>query len=318
MSTRITTGSTSSATPGRREMLRTLAVAGPALLALTLLTACGGGGAAAAGATSTPTQSTGAQPDRPQGGPGDAFPGADGLLAAVEGRTLQVQGVDSQTAVTYSGATKITSTVAARASDIKVGSCVSARPDADAAAGSSGWTASDSTVTAATVTVSAAVDGACPVMFGSAGPGGKRLGGPQGASPSGAPPGTPRGTSSPGGPRGNDRLAGATGKVTSVDGGTFVVERTARPAAAGGGSTASAPPAPTSVTVTTTEATAYTKTVKAGASALRTGTCVTAMGEADDTGTIAATSIALRPADGGQCTNGRLGGGRPQDGSSGA
>jgi hypothetical protein len=172
-------------------------------------------------------------------------------------------------------------------------------------------------VVAATVTVSDAVDGACVAAFGGGAGGGQRAGGPAGARPSGAPPGAPRGTPSPGGPRGNSRAAGAIGKVTSVDGGRFVVERTARPAAAGGGSTSSAPPAPTRVTVTTSDATAYTKTVKAGASALRTGTCVTAVGKADDTGTIAATSIAVRPAEGGQCTNGRLGGG-PQDGTSGA
>jgi hypothetical protein len=315
MSTRPTTRSTSSATPGRQGTLRALAVAGPVLLALAVLSACGGGGTSPA-AASTPSQSADAQPDRPAGGPGGAFPGADGLLAAVDGKTLQVQGTDTQTAVTYSGTTTITSTVKASASDIKVGSCVAARPAMAAAGSSSSAPTSADTVAAATVTISDPVDGTCVPAFGGAG-GGGRPGGQAGARPSGAPPASPGAVPSPGGPRGNGRAPAAVGKVTSVDGDTFVVQRSAGPPTVGAGATGSAAPAPTSVTVTTTNATVYTKSVKAGATALQTGTCVTAVGTADDTGTIAATSIAVRPADGGLCTNGRFGGGAP-GGDSGA
>lgn len=311
MSTRPTTRSTRRASRRRPGALRTLAVAGPALLALTVLTACGGGGTTPA-AASTPSQSSDTQPARPAGA-GNGSPGADGLLASVDGRTLQVQGTDSQTAVTYSGTTTITNTVKALASDITVGSCVAARPEMPAAGSSPSAPTSAGTVVAATVTVSDAVDGTCVAGLGGAG-GGPRGGGVAGARPSGAPPGTPGAVPPPGGPRGNRALA-AVGKVTSVDGDTFVVLRTAGPPTAGGGSTGSAAPAPTRVTVTTTNTTAYTKTVKAAASALQVGTCVIAMGKADDTGTIAATSIAVRPADGGRCTNGRFGGGTPGGGS---
>jgi hypothetical protein len=312
MSTRTTTRSTSRASRRRPGAPRTLAVAGPVLLALTVLTACGGNGTSPA-AASTASQSTGAQPTQPPG-PGNGAPAADGLLASVDGRTLQVQGTDSQTAVTYSGTTTITSTVKATASDIKVGSCVAARPEMPAAGSSSSAPTSVGIVAAATVTVSDPVDGTCVAGFGGAG-GGQRPGGAAGARPSGAPPGSPRAVPSPGGPRGNGRAPAAVGKVTSVDGDTFVVRRTAAPPTAGAGSTGSTAPAPTTVTVTTTNATVYTKTVTSGASALQVGTCVTAVGKADDTGTVAATSIAVRPANGGLCTNGRFGGGAPGGGS---
>ncbi len=56
------------------------------------------------------------------------------------------------------------------------------------------------------------------------------------------------------------------------------------------------------ITVTTTNTTTYTKTVPATPSAFVVGVCVTALGTADDTGTVAARSIALRPKVNGTCT----------------
>jgi hypothetical protein len=67
------------------------------------------------------------------------------------------------------------------------------------------------------------------------------------------------------------------------------------------GQSATPSPTATDVTVTTTAATTYTKTVKATAAALKVGTCVTALGKADDTGAIAATSISVRSKVDGTC-----------------
>jgi hypothetical protein len=58
------------------------------------------------------------------------------------------------------------------------------------------------------------------------------------------------------------------------------------------------------VSVTTSTQTTYTKTVATTAKAAAVGTCVTAEGKADDTGAITATSIAVRPADNGSCSQG--------------
>jgi hypothetical protein len=79
------------------------------------------------------------------------------------------------------------------------------------------------------------------------------------------------------------------------------------------------------VTVQTPAGTTYSRTGSATAKALVVGVCVTALGKADDTGSIAATSIALRPAENGACSSGfgggfggRSGGGAPTGGSTGA
>jgi hypothetical protein len=58
------------------------------------------------------------------------------------------------------------------------------------------------------------------------------------------------------------------------------------------------------VAVTTTSATTYTQQQKATATALKQGVCVTARGAQDSSGTVTATSIAVRPAVNGSCTNG--------------
>jgi len=83
---------------------------------------------------------------------------------------------------------------------------------------------------------------------------------------------------------------GAVGKVTAVNGASFTVESSAPQ----GGSAAAG--APTARTVDTSAATTYTRTATANAKALVVGLCVTALGKTSDTGSIAATSVALRPA----------------------
>src|SRR5664279_4062329 len=91
--------------------------------AVMLLAACGGGTPAGGAATSAPTTAAAGSAS----GGARAFPGASGLLAQIDGKTLQVQGTDSQTAVTYSAKTTFTRTVADKRSDVVVGVCVQAR-----------------------------------------------------------------------------------------------------------------------------------------------------------------------------------------------
>lgn len=257
--------------------------------AVLFMSACGGGTAATAGATATPTTSASG------GAGGDAgaargFPGATGLLAQIDGTTLQVQGTDAQTAVTYSPTTTFTDTVASTRSSVVVGACVQAR-SARLVAGPGGSAptavpgANTGPIEAATVEVSSAVNGGCSVFGGFGTPG---------TRPPGAPnPGRTRG---PGAGGNGFAGLGAFGKVTAVNGASFTVESTPQ------NGTATA--APTTRIVQTTAATTYTRTAAASAKALAVGLCVTALGKASDTGSIAATSISLRPSQNGSCSSG--------------
>ena len=92
---------------------------------------------------------------------------------------------------------------------------------------------------------------------------------------------------------------GAFGKVTAVSGAGFTVD-SSRPQ--------NGTAVPTTETVQTPAGTKYTRTGAANAQALVVGVCVTALGKADDTGSIAATSIALQPAENGSCSSGFGGG----------
>ena len=276
--------------------------AGAALgCAVMFLAACGGGTAATGNAAAAPT--TAASGSGASGG--RTFPGATGLLAQIDGKTLQVQGASAQTAVTYSASTTFTNTVAAKLSDVVVGACVQARSARPAAgAGGAAPTTPPRTtsgpIVAATVEISAAVNGKCSAA------GGLRTGGarPPGASgqqtrAAGAPyPGRTRG---PGGGGSGFGGLGAFGKVTAVNAAGFTIE-SSLPA---NGTTAAAP---TSETVQTPAGTKYTRTGAANAKALVIGLCVTALGKADDTGSIAATSIILQPAVNGSCSSGFGGG----------
>jgi hypothetical protein len=274
-------------------------VAGTAALLLFAVTACGG----AAGSTNAATPSANS-PQQNQSAPpaGPArFPGASGKVAAISGSTLQVQSVQSgQVAVTYTDGTTFTKTVSAAAGAITVGSCVVVRGDAAASAASG-------PVTAVSVQVSPAVDGACAV----GGMAGGRPMGPGGTPPSGRPGGGQG--AGPGGGQGADgggQLAGrpTAGKVTAVHGSTITVAAVAFAGpgggSAGGTASPSATPSTSPVTVTTTASTTYTKTVSGSASDLAVGQCVTALGKADDTGALTASSIASQPAVDGECSAG--------------
>lgn len=267
----------------KSAILRPAAVLVPTA-ALLLMAGCSSSGTASASNNPAPAGNGNQQGRTGQRG----MPGVGGLVAAVDGSTLQVQGNNAQTAVTYSAATKFTATVPATAADVKAGVCVTVRPP-----GTPGGSTQPSppsgpatAVTAGTVTVSEPVSGKCQGAGGFGGqPGGVR---PGGTRPSARPSARPGGGNRRGG-------FGAFGTVKSVTSGGFTVEQ-----AAFGSASAS----PTTITVTTTGSTTYAKTATAAASAVAVGKCVTAIGKADDTGTVQATAIAVRPAENGTCGGG--------------
>lgn len=241
------------------------------------------------------------------------LPGASGELVALSGQTLQVQNTTSQTSVTYSGTTTFSNTVTTTSSALKVGLCASVRQSSTSSSGASGASGSTGTqptsIDAMSVTLSDPVNGRCG-GFGGGGVGGGGFGGGGfGARPSGAPSGAaPNASGAPSGrPGGAGRGGfGATGVISSVSGSSFVVtvERRAR---SNSSSTPSASPTTDLVTAHFTSATTFSRQQRATASALQVGLCVTALGKADDTGAIAATSISLRPKVNGTCSFGGFG-----------
>lgn len=249
----------------RTRRFRTLTL-GPVVAAtcgLLLLAGCSGSGTNA-----------GAQPSAAQNGGGgqggQSDPGrVSGEIAAVDGKTLQIQDGESQTAVTYTSKTTFTAQVAGTVSDVSKGDCVtvfSSSSDEDA-----------TEITATTLTASSATDGSCSNGFGGAG-GGGGAGNRPSDQPSGMPSGQPSGV-----PDGGGRPQ--SGEVTAVDGDTLTV------AVSQQGSDDS-----TDLTVTTTSDTTVTVTEKSKASAAKVGVCATVSGKADDTGAVTATTISLRGA----------------------
>ncbi|MCU1599430.1 MAG: hypothetical protein JWO22_139 [Frankiales bacterium] len=254
------------------------------LAALPVVAACSSGGSGTTAAEPQTSVSRGTQQQQ-------RFPGATGLIAAIDGTTLQVQSSTEQTAVTYSARTAFTDTVKVTAAAVVVGSCVNVRdntgrPSASTTPDPSATRAT--TITAVSVSVTAAASGSCTGGFG--GNGGAGGSGPQGTPPPGftPPSGAPTGTRAFGG----GGFGGANGKVVSRSATGFVVESNVP------GQTAS------TTTVTTTGTTTYTAQKKATSSALEVGECVTARGQADSSGTVAATSIAIRPKTGTTCDQG--------------
>jgi hypothetical protein len=231
--------------------------------------------------------STGAQTGGRGGMGGAADPGrVSGEIAAVEGKTLQIQDGSAQTAVTYTSKTTFTAQVAGSVSDLDEGDCVvvfSSTTDENA-----------SSVTATSVSGSEAVDGTCAAGFGGAGarpsgaPGGQPPVGSQ--APSAAPGGTPPGGApSAGMPGGGGRPR--SGKVTSINGDQLTVA-VSQPSSED----------TSDVTVTTTDSTTVTVAQASKASAAKAGVCATVNGKADDTGAVTATTITLRDAGADGCT----------------
>ncbi|MCA0436838.1 MAG: hypothetical protein LCH98_10195 [Actinobacteria bacterium] len=331
------------------RVVHTVGLVAVTVLTGGLLAGCGGGASGA-----TPTGSSGGAGQGQASGQGQGqgqrgqgrIPGTAGVIAAVQGSTLQVQGNNQQTAVTYSGSTVLQRLAASTAAALTPGSCVTVRAVESAGSGTTGSgttagttggaaTSGGSTsdpITAASVEVSQPVNGSCQAAgFGAARPGqGGGTAAPSGTRtrPTDLP--SPTGTGGAGGNRGSGfGRGGVTGTVVSVSGTGFVVQpetRVARPSGTGtapatnpaASATAQASPAPgtgsvrATETVTTTAATTYTALVPALAADLVVGRCVTAVGPADQTGTVAATSIVVREAENGSCGSGF---GAPQRGA---
>jgi hypothetical protein len=281
----------------------------PALLGLVataavLLTACGGSGGGTAPAAAGDTGAAAGAGNGAGGRNGAGPPGVTGKIAEASKGTLQVQDTDAQTTVTYTASTRFTQTVGAT---VKVGDCVTAV----------GTPVSGSTdaLTANSVVILATQNGDCTL--------GNRPGGPRG---SGAPTGIPRPTGTAGGGQGRQggggqgngqAFATAIGKVTSVSGKTVMISGVLREGGRfGGGNGSSAPatpssppasPTPKPVTVTLAAAATVTTTAAATSAAATVGKCAFAVGKADDSGTVAATSITISTAGANGCT--RFGGG---------
>ena len=250
--------------------LRALSVGVVAIATVLTMSACG-----------SSSEATSAPAEMPTGGQQRSFPGADGLIASVAGATLQVQGTDAQTAVTYAGSTAITKTTTVALDSVKSGDCVTAT-----------GTEEGGVLTASSLRVSAPVDGSCSAS----GPDGmgRGQGGPPGGGtpPSGIPGGGER-------PSGAPDMAGmnfAIGTVTGVTANGLSVNGRIMSPSAGQPSSA---PADTAISIATAATTTITKDVKSSASALVVGQGARALGTADEKGTIAATSINVSaPVDG--------------------
>jgi hypothetical protein len=203
---------------------------------------------------------------------------------------MEVQNPTSgQVTVTFTTATPITETVAVTSKDITVGSCVTVAGQPSATGGATSGGAASRTVTATTVTISTPAKGSSNCTGGFGRFGGFGGGGPRGTSsprPSFSPRPRPSGNRSA---FGNGAFGGANGKVTLLSVSGFVVQGR-NPAAAGASPAAGAG---TSITVITTATTKYLKVVTASPSALKVGQCITAVGQANSIGTIAARSIQI-------------------------
>jgi hypothetical protein len=275
-----------------------LAAAAP--VAVVLLAGCGGGGssstpAAAAAPSASPTAGGG---QRARG------PAASGEIAAVSGKTLQVQNTSSQTAVTWSASTAFTK---AQTTTLAAGDCVTVV--GTPGSGNDAITATSVRVLSSTGTCTQATPRAFPSGTPSGGAGGRRDGGTR---PSGTPDGSAGPSGAPGGEVAN--FATAFGKVTSVSGSTVLMSGTLRSGARFGGSPGattapSASPSASAITVTLGSSTSAQRTVKATGADAKVGTCAVATGKADSAGTVAATAIALSPKGADGCTAG-FGGGR--------
>ncbi len=279
----------STAPSTHRRMTRAVPLAAVLMTTALALAACGSSGSTGGTAAASPaTSTTGA--DGGRGGPRQ--PGVSGLIAAVTGTTMQVQTRTDQTAVSWTPTTTFSNLVPAQPSDVTAGVCVTVVSSTAGGGGQSATaTAAPTAVDAASVQIRPATNGSCTGLVGAGG----------GAAPTGtrtAAP-TPGGTAGGQGARAG-RGFGVNGLVTAVGGNTITVAESARP-----GSTAT----PSTVTVTTSGTTTYLKEAAATAADVKVGACATALGAADSTGAVTATSVALRPATNGQCTGGGFGGG---------
>jgi DUF4097 and DUF4098 domain-containing protein YvlB len=233
--------------------------------AATLLLA--GCGSAVSAGTSTASPTAGAGTRGAFGG------GASGQLVQINGTTLTLSTTNGDVTVTYASTTPVTQATTGVTADIVSGTCVVVIGTKDAAGA----------VTASSVRLSQAVNGACAAGNGF---GGGFQGRPSGAArPSNAP--TP-----------NPNAATVSGLVTSVVGTSVTVKATS--------GTITTLTIPTTIPVNETQA--------ASASDLAVDDCLLARGPKSTSGAIAATALTIEPATpNGTCTvvgfGGRRGGG---------
>ena len=263
-------------------------------LVLMLVLALGVG---SCGSGSSPDADADAASGSPGSGPPkrSVIPGASGEVAALSGKTMQVQSpLGGQVAVTWTAETTFTHQVEASLSDLEVGDCVLVTTDG---AGRSNGPASE--VDAATVRISAPVDGSCePVAAGSIAPPGE----PAGADdlttemPSDLPS-DGLSLAGPGGPGG-----GVFGTVTATKSAGFTVESTVPepPGAPGSGDSDSTTETDT-VSVAVSAGTVFTTTGKTTSKAVRVGSCVDARGDSDSTGAVTADTVNVTPKVKGRC-----------------
>lgn len=246
-------------------------------------TTASGGGSVAPKAQSSTQAGVGQGAQGNRGG----IPGVSGLIAEVDGSTMQVQSQSDQTAVSFSSKTSIEEIKAASAKDVTTGWCATVVSSTKSA--SPGTTPSK--ISATTVSLTKPSGSSCGFGGGFGGSGRQR--------PSGAPSNFPGGGSRPTARPSNfpsNRSANfgsvASGKITKVLESGFVMDATSR------GSSGSTQP----VTVTLTKSTTVTAQDAAKASAIKAGECVRANGKTDDTGSVTATNLILSSAVKGQCT----------------
>lgn len=259
------------------------------LLSSLALAGCSGGAEDAASSTSSaPAAQSSGRPDGGQdaGRGGQRMEGTFGLIAAISDQTMQVQGDDGQTAVTWTDDTSFTQQVSASADDLAVDLCVRG----------TGSEADDATVTATTLTVSEATDGECSSGRPSGGGEDRPTDMPSmdpSAMPSDMPSDMPSmdPSSMPsGGPSGGCGFI--SGQITAIDGNQVTIED-----ADGEQST-----------FQVSDDTTVSTTREASASDAKEGLCAQALGDPDDTGAVTATSISLTEATDGECS---MMGGRP-------
>lgn len=277
---------------GWRWSRRRVAVAAVVILGGLALAACSSSGAS----TTTTTDPSGGGSSGAPGGFGGGgsggrqIPGASGTIASVSGSSMEVQGSDSQTTVTYTSSTTINETVSSSASSITSGVCVSAfgKPTSGSSNSSEPF---GGPITATSVTISQPTSGTCSSGFG----GGAGSGGAGGAPPGGGefsgrtPPSSfPKGRKLP---SGFGSFGAASGMVTAVSGSTVTVQETT-------------PQGETPVAVTLTSSTTYSQTQSASASVLVVGQCARAFGTSSSTGAIAADSITVSSPGSNGCSSG--------------
>jgi len=294
--------------PSGHRLIRTPSVR--RALALTVVGAVAVTLAACGSSSSASTTSTTKAPTPSRSGTGGSgasarrFPVTSGEIASISGTSLEVQSTTSQTTVNYTSTTTFEQTVSATVADVTVGSCISAfgKPTSGTSS-SSTIRAFGEPVTATTVTISQPTSAGCTGGFGGfgGGPGGAGGGFPRGGTGGTGGAGGGSGEGFPGAGSGSRPAGGfaggtfgaASGSVTAVSGSSVTIsEKNPRT-----GTTSS-------VVVTLTASTTFTQRTTASATDLAVGKCASAIGPANSTGAVTASSITISTPGANGCTSG--------------